>query len=94
MPMQVHERPTVDTLQATGTQILDTLKNLLHEGNVRKVSVKRNGNIIAEFPLTFGVLCVAVAPALAAIGAIAALAIDCTIVVERYSAPEAPEATE
>jgi hypothetical protein len=84
MGMHVHERPTVDTLQATGTQIIDTIKNLIHEGNVRKISIKQGANVIAEFPLTFGVLGVAIAPALAAIGAIVALASDCSIEVERY----------
>jgi hypothetical protein len=91
--MQVQDRPTVDTIQATGSQIIDTLKNLLNEGNVRKVVIKQDGNTVAEFPLTFGVLGAAIAPALAAIGAIAALASNCSIEVERVSAPTPTDIT-
>jgi Domain of unknown function (DUF4342) len=92
--MQVHERPTVDTLQAAGTQIIDTAKNLIHEGNIRKISIKQGGAAVAEFPLTFGVLGVVIAPALAAIGVVVALANDCTIEVKRTAAPQAPEVSE
>ncbi|HEY3063591.1 MAG TPA: DUF4342 domain-containing protein [Chloroflexota bacterium] len=83
--MQVQAAPTVDSLTAKGGQIVDTIKNLIHEGNVRKISIKQDGRTIAEFPLTFGVVGAAMAPALAAIGAIAALVTDCTIEVERLS---------
>ena len=93
MGMQVQDRPTVDTIQATGSQIFETLKNLLNEGNVRKVVIKQDGNTVAEFPLTFGVLGAALAPALAAIGAIAALANNCSIEVERVSPPEPTDIT-
>ena len=81
--MQVQERPTVESLQAKGSQVIDTIKKLVHEGNVRKISIKQEGVTIAEFPLTFGVVGVALAPVLAAMGAIAALVTDCTIEVER-----------
>jgi len=81
--MQVQECPKVDAVAATGSQIIDTIKNLVHEGNVRRISIKQDGRTIAEFPLTFGVVGAALAPALAAAGAIAALVTDCTIEVER-----------
>ena len=81
--MQVQDPPKVDSLTARGGQIVDTIKNLIHEGNVRKISIKQEGRTIAEFPLTFGVVGAALAPALAAAGAIAALVTDCTIEVER-----------
>ena len=85
--MQVHERTTVETLQAKGGQVIDAVKDLVHQGNVRRVSIKQDGRTIAEFPLTFGVVGAAVAPVWAAIGAIAALATDCTIEVERTDVP-------
>ena len=88
--MQVQDRPTVDSLTAKGGQIIDTLKNLIHEGNVRKVTIKQEGRTIAEFPLTFGVVGAALAPALAAIGAIVALVSDCAIEVERDPEPAPP----
>ena len=80
--MQVQERPKVDAVAATASQIIDTIKNLVHEGNVRRISIKQDGRTIAEFPLTFGVVGAALTPALAAAGAIAALVTDCTVEVE------------
>ena len=69
--------------QANGSELLATIKNLIHAGNVRRITIKQEGHTIAEFPLTFGVVGAALAPALAAIGAIAALVTDCTIEIER-----------
>jgi hypothetical protein len=80
---QVQEQPPVDLVSAKGGQWIDTIKNLIHEGNIRKILIKQDDRTIAEFPLTFGVIGAAVAPALAAIGAITALVTDCTIEVER-----------
>jgi len=82
--MQVQApQPKVDSIKATGSQVIDTIKNLIHAGNVRRITIKQDGHTIAEFPLTFGVVGAALAPALAAIGAIAALVADCTIEIER-----------
>jgi hypothetical protein len=80
--MQTDTRQTVQSLQATGGTLVDTVKHLVHEGNIRKISIKQDGRTIAEFPLTFGVVGAALAPPLAAIGAITALVADCTIEVE------------
>ena len=85
--MQVQERPTIQSLETKGGQVIDALKELVHKGNVRKVTVKQDGKTIAEFPLTFGVVGAAVAPVWAAIGAIAALVTDCTIEIERTDLP-------
>jgi hypothetical protein len=81
--MQTQDPPTVQSLESTGNNMMDTVKHLLHEGNIRKISIKQDGRTVAEFPLTFGVVGAALAPALAAIGAITALLTDCTIEVER-----------
>ena len=69
--------------------LVDSFKNLVEEGNARKVSVRRGNTTVAEFPLTFGVVGALLAPAVAAIGAIAALATDCSINVERVAEPPA-----
>jgi len=74
-----------ETLHAEGGQLLDRTKKLIEEGNVRRVVVKHEGRIMAEFPLTIGVVGAVLAPVLAAIGAIAAVATDCTIEVERVA---------
>jgi hypothetical protein len=85
--MQTQDRHVVRSIESTGGNIIDTIKQLVHEGNVRKVSIKQDGRTLAEFPLTIGVVGAALAPALAAIGAITALVTDCTIEVERAEPP-------
>jgi hypothetical protein len=72
-----------ESIRANGTLLLDTFKTVLREGNVRRVIIKQDGRTIAEFPLTVGVVGAALAPPLAAVGAIAALVTECTIEVER-----------
>lgn len=83
--MQAADKTCVESLTVTGSELIDTIKHVIHEGNVRKVTVKHEGETIAEFPLTIGVVGAAIAPALAALGAIAALVTDCTIEIERVS---------
>ena len=85
--MQTQDPPTVQSLEAAGNGVMDTIKHLLHEGNIRKISIKQDDRVVAEFPLTLGVVGAALAPALAAIGAITALLTDCTIEVERAEQP-------
>lgn len=77
-----------ETIQVEGGQLLDHARKLIEEGNVRRVVVKQEDRTIAEFPLTVGVVGAVLAPVLAAIGAIAALATNCTIEVERVGKPE------
>jgi hypothetical protein len=72
-----------ESFKVEGGQLLDEFKRLIHEGNVRRVVIKRDGESIVEFPLTVGVVGAALMPALAAVGAIAALVTECTIEVER-----------
>jgi hypothetical protein len=85
--MTLEKQRYVDILEAKGSQLIDTITKLVHEGNVRKITIEQDGQTIAEFPLTFGVVGAIMAPALAAIGAIAALVTECTIEVERTEAP-------
>ena len=72
-----------ESFKAEGENVADKLKQAVHEGNVRRVVVKHDGRIVAEFPLTAGVVGVVLAPVLAAVGALVALMKDCTIEVER-----------
>jgi len=82
--MQTQEAPRkMESVTAASNQVIETVKNLIHEGNVRRISIKQDGRTIAEFPLTLGVVGVALAPVLAAAGAIAALVTECTIEVQR-----------
>ena len=72
-----------------GEELLKKVKALIAEGNVRRISVKnKEGKTIVELPLTIGVVGAALAPLLAAVGAMAALVTECTIVVEREDKTE------
>lgn len=75
-----------ESIKVNGTHLLEKFVELVHEGNVRRVIIKQGERTIAEFPLTVGVVGAALAPPLAAVGAIAALITDCTIEVERTTA--------
>jgi hypothetical protein len=72
-----------ETIRGQGGQVVDEVKRLIHEGNVRRVIVRQKNRVVAEFPLTVGVVGALVAPAVAAIGALVALLADCRLDVER-----------
>jgi hypothetical protein len=73
-----------EELKVTGENLLKTVKKLIKEGNVRKITIKnKKGRELVAFPLTVGVVGAVLAPILAAVGAIAALVGECTISVER-----------
>jgi hypothetical protein len=72
-----------ETIKVEGGYVMDRLKQIVEEGNVRRIVIKQGERTIAEFPLTVGVVGAVFAPVLAAVGAIAALVTDCRIEVER-----------
>lgn|SRR5262249_29802876 len=81
-----------ESFKVKGEQLVDAVKKLLHEGNVRRVVIKQESRPIVEFPLTVGVIGAVFAPVLAAVGALAAVLTECTIEVERTDgASDAPE---
>ena len=83
-PVATMEKPHTEEFQVTGEVLIAKIKELLHEGNVRRIIIKsEQGETVAEFPLTAGVFGAVLLPVWAAIGAIAALAANLTIVVER-----------
>ena|SRR5437868_1160835 len=87
-PNNVDQRPSYqEELQVMGEQLLTRVKELIHEGNVRRIIIKQEGRTILEIPLTVGVVGVLVAPVLAAIGAIGALIAQCSIEVIRSEPP-------
>jgi len=78
------KRSWTEEIRTTGEELLGKIKELLHEGNIRRVIIKNEeGKSLIEVPLTVGVVGAVVAPTAAAIGAIAALVSDCTIIVEK-----------
>jgi len=81
------EKTFTESFKVAGEQLVDAVRRLLHEGNVRRVIIKHDGHTVVEFPLTVGVIGAVLAPVLAAVGAIAAALKECTIEVERVEPP-------
>lgn len=80
---------TKESFSLNGEQLLKKVKELIAEGNVRKITITdKAGKELMTFPLTIGVVGVLVAPVLAAVGALAALVGECTITVEREETPK------
>jgi hypothetical protein len=80
----VTETTRREEFKIDGKSLMDTLEDLLHQGNIRRVTVRNNkGKTFFDIPLTVGVVGAALVPAAAAIGAVAALAAELTIAVER-----------
>jgi CBS domain-containing protein len=78
------EKVTTEEYQVDGDTLVHKIKELVAEGNVRRLVIKNEeGKELIEVPLTWGVVGVVLLPVWAAIGAIAALVSDCTIVVEK-----------
>ena len=77
-----------EEFKVNGEQLLAKIKQLVHEGNIRRIIIKdKDGKVLIEFPLTLGVVGLVLAPTLAAVGAIAALVTEATIVLEKESIP-------
>ncbi len=85
------ERTWWETIKVEGGELLDQVKKIIHEGNVRRIVIKQGTRSVAEFPLTVGVVGTLVAPILAAIGALAALLTECSIEVERVGPSAEPK---
>ena len=80
-------KTTWESFTTSGEQLLKKIKELIDEGNVRKIIIKdKNGKELMTFPLTIGVVGAVLAPVLAAVGALAALIGECTLSVEREEA--------
>lgn len=73
-----------ETYHVRGEELLKKVKELVHEGNVRKITIMdKAGKTVMVFPMTLGVVGAVISPVLAAVGALAALIAECTISVER-----------
>jgi hypothetical protein len=84
MSAQPRERVWTEELKVSGRAVVNTVKDLLHEGNVRRITIKNSkGDAVISIPVTVGVIGVLVAPTVAAVAAVVALGADYTLVVER-----------
>jgi hypothetical protein len=80
----VTEKTRTEEFRVDGEKLIGKVKELIHEGTIRRIIIKdKEGKTVMEIPMTFGVVGVLIAPQLAAIGAIAALLTEATVVVEK-----------
>lgn len=84
MPTNSAQPTKQESFKVDGEMLLKKIKELIKEGNVRRIKIlNKEGRELLVIPLTLGVVGAVLAPVLAAVGAVAALVTECTIVVER-----------
>lgn len=78
---------TIQEIKVKGNQLIDRVRDIIEEGNARRIIIKKDGRSVMEFPLSVGVggaaAAILISPTLAAIGAFASLVSDVHVVVER-----------
>ena len=78
------EKVRTEEYKVDGDYLIQKVKELVKEGNIRRIAIKNEeGERLIEIPLTIGVVGIALLPVWAALGAVAALVTDCTIIVEK-----------
>jgi hypothetical protein len=83
------EEKKTEEYNVSGDDLLAKIKAIIKAGNVRRIIVKdKEGKELIVIPLTAGVVLTVLAPVLAAVGSVAALVTECTVIVERYSESE------
>lgn len=92
------QKVVLQEIKVRGNQLVDKVRDVLEEGNARRIIIKKDGRSVMEFPLSVGVggaaAAILLSPTLAAIGAFASLASDVQLVIERHVEPATPEDTE
>lgn len=84
MTTDAQDRTRTEEFKLDGGKVLDKIKDLLHEGNIRRIILKNeDGRTLIEIPLTLGLVGAALLPVFAAVGALAAVATRMVIVVEK-----------
>ncbi|MGW2220465.1 DUF4342 domain-containing protein [Nonomuraea sp. NPDC001684] len=80
---------TREEVKVQGSELADTVKSLIHEGNVRRIIVKdSHGHTVMEVPVTVGMVALVAAPVVTAVAAMAAAAAEWSIQVERHPQDE------
>jgi hypothetical protein len=83
---------TKEEFSLSGSEVIDKIKDLIHEGNIRRIILKtEEDKTLIEIPLTLGLVGAALMPPLAAVGAIAAMVAKLTLVVEKDEEKEEKE---
>lgn len=76
-----------------GKDLVERVRQLIHQGNIRRITIRREGRTILELPVTVAAIGIVLAPMLAAVGAVAAVVTDCEVEIEKAPEPtaESPE---
>ncbi len=73
-----------EEFKVSGKELVDKVKELIKQGNIRRIIIKNEkGKTLVEIPLTIAIVGAVIAPVLAAVGAMASLVTNCTIIVEK-----------
>ena len=72
-----------EEFKVNGEEVVAKVKEIIHEGNIRRIIIKQQDKVLLEIPVTWAAVGAVIAPVLAAVGALAALITECTIVVEK-----------
>ena len=76
-----------EEIHVKGSDLADKVKEIIHEGNVRRIIIRQGEHVVLELPLAVGVIGTLLAPWLAAVGAVGALIANCTIEIVRTEQP-------
>jgi len=81
---KMEETKRMEEFSINGEELITKIKEIIKQGNAKKIIIRgKDDNELLSFPVTVGVAGVLLAPIFAAVGAIAALVTECTIVIER-----------
>ena len=73
----------IEKIEVSGGKLLEKVKKLIQEGNVTKIIIKKEDEVLLNIPVNFGLAALVLAPFLSVIAGIAAVTTSCTIVIER-----------
>lgn len=90
--LEAEPRAFTERIQVQGTELVARVRQIIREGNVNRITIRRGGKVLLDIPVTVGAVGAVFMPYLAALGVIAALATRCTIEVERRPGPGTPGA--
>lgn len=82
--LEDRKRGWQERFQVRGQDLVERVKEIIHQGNVTRIRVRQGDKVLLEFPVSVGVVGVLLLPTLAALGVVAALVTQCTIEVERH----------
>jgi len=80
----MEEYKNTEEYKINGEDLIEKIKDIIKQGNAKKITIRgKEGNEILSFPVTVGIAGLVLAPIFAAVGAIAALATECTIIIDK-----------